>query len=87
MLRPFHDELKPLLASLPTLWTHNDMHASNLFWSDGSVQARATSVIDFGLADRTNAVYDLAQAVERNIVEWLALMRDADCGERSRSAS
>ncbi len=79
LLRPFHDELKPLLASLPTLWTHNDLHASNLFWSDASVHARATSVIDFGLADRTTAIYDLAQAIERNMVEWLALRRDADC--------
>jgi len=31
------------------------------------------AVIDFGLADRTNAIYDLAQAIERSIVEWLAL--------------
>jgi Ser/Thr protein kinase RdoA (MazF antagonist) len=30
-------------------------------------------VIDFGLADRTNAVHDLAHAIERNIVEWLEL--------------
>jgi len=38
-------------------------------------------VIDFGLADRTNAIYDLAQAIERNIVEWLELhpgLEDAD---------
>jgi Ser/Thr protein kinase RdoA (MazF antagonist) len=33
-------------------------------------------VIDFGLADRTNAVHDLAQAIERNIVEWLVLVGD-----------
>ena len=33
---------------------------------------RATAIIDFGLADRTNAVHDLAHAIERNIVEWLA---------------
>ena len=39
-------------------------------------RAHATSVIDFGLADRTNAVYDIAQAIERNIVEWLELVRD-----------
>jgi hypothetical protein len=30
-------------------------------------------IIDFGLADRTNAVHDMAHAIERNIVEWLAL--------------
>jgi Ser/Thr protein kinase RdoA (MazF antagonist) len=33
-------------------------------------------VIDFGLADRTNAVHDLAHAIERNIVEWLTLVND-----------
>ena len=37
-------------------------------------RARATAIIDFGLADRTNAVHDLAHAIERNIVEWLALV-------------
>ena len=35
-------------------------------------------MIDFGLADRTTAVYDMAQAIERNMVEWLVLMRDPD---------
>ena len=78
LLRPFHEELKLLLPSLPTLWTHNDLHASNLFWNGADPNARATSVIDFGLADRTNAVYDLAQAIERNIVEWLVLMREPE---------
>ena len=73
LLAPFHAELRPLLPELKPLWTHNDLHASNLLWSDASDAARATAVIDFGLADRTNAIYDLAQAIERNIVEWLAL--------------
>ncbi len=36
----------------------------------------ATAIIDFGLADRTNAVHDIAHAIERNIVEWLALVND-----------
>jgi Ser/Thr protein kinase RdoA (MazF antagonist) len=78
LLAPFHAELMPFLPSLGPLWTHNDLHASNLFWSGASGSAPATAVIDFGLADRTNAVYDLAQAIERNIVEWLILMRDPD---------
>jgi Ser/Thr protein kinase RdoA (MazF antagonist) len=73
LLAPFHAELKPLLPALDPLWTHNDLHASNLFWSGTSDKASATAVIDFGLADRTNAVHDLAQAIERSIVEWLAL--------------
>jgi Ser/Thr protein kinase RdoA (MazF antagonist) len=74
LLAPFHTELLPLLPALKPLWTHNDLHASNLFWSDNSDKAQATAIIDFGLADRTNAVHDLAQAIERNIVEWLALV-------------
>lgn len=73
LLSPFHEELKPLLPELEPLWTHNDLHASNLLWSDASDEAWTTAVIDFGLADRTNAVHDLALAIERNIVEWLAL--------------
>lgn len=77
LLAPFHAELTPLLPSLAPLWTHNDLHASNLFWSDPSSDARATAVIDFGLADRTNAVHDIAHAIERNIVEWLTLVQIA----------
>lgn len=74
LLRPFHEELRPLLSDLGSLWTHNDLHASNLFWSDASDAAGVVAVIDFGLADRTNAVHDLAIAIERNVVEWLALL-------------
>jgi len=76
LLAPYHAEILPLLPALRPLWTHNDLHASNLFWSDASGDARAVAAIDFGLADRTNAVHDLAQAIERNIVEWLALIED-----------
>jgi Ser/Thr protein kinase RdoA (MazF antagonist) len=76
LLAPFHAELLPLLPHLPSLWTHNDLHASNLFWSDHSQNARATAIFDFGLADRTNAVHDIAHAIERNIVEWLVLVND-----------
>ncbi len=74
ILAPFHAELVPLLPSLAPLWTHNDLHASNLFWSDAGDSAQAVAAFDFGLADRTNAVHDLAIAIERNIVEWLTLM-------------
>jgi Ser/Thr protein kinase RdoA (MazF antagonist) len=76
LLAPFHAQLLPLLPALPPLWTHNDLHASNLLWSDAGPDAQATTIIDFGLADRTNTVHDLAQAIERNIVEWLALAED-----------
>ncbi len=77
LLAPFHAELAPLVPALGSLWTHNDLHASNLFWSDRSADARATATIDFGMADRTCAVHDLAHAIERNIVEWLTLVQGA----------
>lgn len=76
LLAPFHAELRTLLPHLVPLWTHNDLHASNLLWSDAGERAYATAVIDFGLADRTNAVHDLTHAIERNIVEWLALVNN-----------
>jgi Ser/Thr protein kinase RdoA (MazF antagonist) len=81
LLAPFHAELLPHLSSLQPLWTHNDVHGSNLFWSDAGLNARAASVIDFGLCDRTDAVHDIAHAVERNIVEWLALPDDPSGGD------
>jgi Ser/Thr protein kinase RdoA (MazF antagonist) len=84
LLAPFHAELRPLLSALKPVWTHNDMHASNLLWSDASDEARAAAVIDFGLADCTNAVHDLAQTIERNIVEWLDLMENPARGEEVR---
>ena len=77
LLAPFHARLQPLLPELAPLWTHNDLHASNLLWgrsdSHSSGAEHVAAVIDFGLADRTNAVHDLAHAIERNIVEWLRL--------------
>ena len=73
LLAPFYAELAPLLSALPPLWTHNDLHPSNLFWSGTGSKARANAVIDFGLCDRTTAVHDLAHAIERSIVEWLVL--------------
>ncbi len=78
LLEPFHARLRPLLPMLEPLWTHNDLHCSNLLWSDASADARATAIFDFGLADRTNAVHDLASAIERNIVEWLQLVEDPE---------
>jgi Ser/Thr protein kinase RdoA (MazF antagonist) len=76
LLAPFHAELLPFLRALKPMWTHNDLHGSNLLWSDGSDSACATATIDFGLADRTNAVHDLSHAIERNVVEWLALVEN-----------
>jgi Ser/Thr protein kinase RdoA (MazF antagonist) len=78
LLVPFHAEIAPLLPSLAPLWSHNDLHASNLLWSEAGDSAHAAAVIDFGLADRTNAVHDIAHAIERNMVEWLVLVERPD---------
>jgi len=77
-LMPFHAGLQPWVGSLKPLWTHNDLHASNLLWSSDAEDAKAMSVIDFGLSDRTNAVHDIATAIERNGVQWLGLEDDID---------
>ena len=70
---PLHNRLGKFLPVFQPLWTHNDFHASNLFWSDASPQAEVTDIIDVGLADRTNALHDVATAIERNGVEWLEI--------------
>ena len=70
---PFHDRLCKFLHVFQPLWTHNDFHASNLFWSDATLEAEVTDIIDVGLADRTNALHDIATAIERNGVEWLEI--------------
>ncbi|AIY42326.1 Putative homoserine kinase type II [Collimonas arenae] len=79
VLLPFHASLSPLLYGLTPLWTHNDWHASNLLWQADGEPTAVKTVLDFGLADRTCAVYDLANAIERNVIEWLALpLADGD---------
>jgi len=78
LLMPLYAKLEPWRAYLRPLWTHNDFHASNLMWNSAGEDAEVLSVIDFGLADRTNAVHDIATAIERNIVEWLRLDETGD---------
>lgn len=70
---PLQRALLPYLQRQPTLWTHNDWHASNLLWSEEGPQAQVVSVLDFGLSDRSFALFDLATAIERNLVPWLEL--------------
>lgn len=70
---PWHSQLRPMLANLPSQWTHNDFHASNLFWSEDAWDADVQGIVDFGLADRTTAIHDLATAIERNGIRWLDL--------------
>ncbi|MEV0063078.1 phosphotransferase [Nocardia sp. NPDC050718] len=62
-------DLRVDLTGVTPLWTHGDWHATNLLWTGSEV----TSVFDFGLADRTTAVFDLATAIERAAVDWVSL--------------
>ena len=70
---PWHAELQPRLVREPRLWTHGDWHVSNLCWSDAGDHAGITAVLDFGLAAANCALFDLAIAIERNAIAWLAL--------------
>jgi Ser/Thr protein kinase RdoA (MazF antagonist) len=56
-------------SDLEPLWTHNDWHGTNLLWTGDDVSC----VIDFGLADRTTAIHDVAIAVERFAVDWISI--------------
>ena len=74
---PWHAGLAERLRTEPPLWAHNDWHASNLLWQrEGNAMTVAT-VLDFGLASLTSALFDLATAIERNAVAWLELARGA----------
>jgi len=73
IILPLYAKLAPWVGCLEPLWTHNDLHASNMTWATDGDSGEVTGVFDFGLADRTNAVHDIATAIERNIVEWLRI--------------
>ncbi|MGW6729996.1 phosphotransferase enzyme family protein [Nocardia sp. NPDC055029] len=62
-------DLRVDLTAVAPLWTHGDWHPTNLLWESDEV----TSVFDFGLANRTTAVFDLATAIERAAVDWVSL--------------
>ncbi|WP_213781285.1 phosphotransferase [Caballeronia sp. dw_276] len=72
VILPWHARLAPFLPALRPLWTHGDWHASNLLWTGDTPGAQVSTILDFGLSDRTCAVYDLAVAIERNAIEWLS---------------
>jgi Ser/Thr protein kinase RdoA (MazF antagonist) len=73
LLAPWHAKVQPRIAQQPRLWTHGDWHVSNLCWNGTGDDAQAASVLDFGLAASTFALFDLATAIERNAIAWLAL--------------
>jgi Ser/Thr protein kinase RdoA (MazF antagonist) len=73
LLALWHAKLQAQLARQPRLWTHGDWHVSNLCWSDAGDDASISAVLDFGLCAATFALFDLATAIERNAIAWLAL--------------
>lgn len=75
---PWHAGLPARLQTEPQLWAHNDWHVSNLLWGHGDNAMQVSSVLDFGLASPTSALFDLATAIERNAVAWLELERGAE---------
>lgn len=74
---PWHSGLAERLQAEPRLWAHNDWHVSNLLWRREGDATVVASVLDFGLASPTSALFDLATAIERNAVAWLELERGA----------
>jgi Ser/Thr protein kinase RdoA (MazF antagonist) len=70
----------PLLARLARQWGHGDWHPSNLTWTSAAGDADVAAVFDFGLANRTFAVHDLATALERAAVAWLDLTESGRAG-------
>lgn len=71
LIAPYHASAYSVLHSAPRLWTHGDWHASNLLWSSPEFNGTVTSVLDFGLAGESSALFDLAIAIERNLISWL----------------
>lgn len=69
---PRHAALGHRYAAEAACWGHNDWHVSNLLWQGDGAAASISTVFDFGLAARTSALFDLATAIERNAVDWLA---------------
>lgn len=60
------------LRALPRRWGHGDWHPSNLTWSDDGPSATVTEIFDLGLANCTVQIHDVAVALERSCVDWLA---------------
>ncbi|MEB3754883.1 phosphotransferase enzyme family protein [Acinetobacter sp. MD2(2019)] len=77
-LGQIHQKIVQPLQACQKIWTHNDLHASNLLWDAEDQTAKIAAVIDFGLCDRTSKVYDFAITIERNFIDWLALKNSND---------
>jgi Ser/Thr protein kinase RdoA (MazF antagonist) len=77
---PVIQRAAPLLGALDRWWGHGDWHPSNLTWDSAGLDANVAAVFDFGLANRTFAVHDLAVALERSTIAWLDLAESGRAG-------
>ncbi|WP_170211050.1 phosphotransferase enzyme family protein [Neokomagataea tanensis] len=73
VVEPFHAAAYAALQTAPPLWGHGDWHGSNLLWSGCGPAASVSTVLDFGLADKSTALLDVATALERSMVPWLQM--------------
>ena len=73
VLTPLIGRAAPRLSALRPQWAHGDWHPSNLTWTSAAPDAQVAGIFDFGLANRTYPVHDLALALERAVVSWLDL--------------
>ncbi len=87
VLAPWHAAVQPRLMRQARLWTHGDWHVSNLCWSAAGGAATITSILDFGLAAATFALFDLATAIERNAIGWLHLEQGMDAAHADIAAA
>ncbi|MEE8663810.1 MAG: phosphotransferase [Acetobacter sp.] len=73
VLQPYHTQARAALIAAPPLWSHGDWHGSNLLWSSEHERGTVSTILDFGLSDRTSALFDLGTAIERSLIPWLDL--------------
>ncbi|WP_300768291.1 phosphotransferase [uncultured Bifidobacterium sp.] len=74
VVRTYSRALSGVYPTLEERWTHGDPHVSNFLWKGG----RPAAVIDFGLADRNTAVFDVAMLLERHCIQWVDVMNGKD---------
>jgi hypothetical protein len=68
------DQIRPWAMTVPDTWVHSDLQANNFLFE----QDQAVSVIDFHLAGRAPALFDLAVALDRNCLLWLDILSGND---------
>ncbi|WP_198945859.1 phosphotransferase enzyme family protein [Acetobacter sp. DsW_063] len=78
LLQPFRRRAVAAVRAMQPLWTHGDWHGSNLLWSAEGDDAKVSTIMDFGLSNRSFALFDVATAIERALVSWLDFERGGE---------